>query len=281
MLFATVFYFNSLGNFALGVALSALLGPAEFGRYATVALAAITLATAVLDWLRFSALRFSGETKGRIRIASSLEAAYVGVIVLLVLGVGAMLLGGWTMGLTPSLLVLTPLLAIALNRVDFAGALFRSRDQERAFAALYSLRQVFYFTLVAGTAYFTRDSAMTIAALALASLVPAVALGGSLRTPGAALRRASPQSLMQFLLYAKPIVASLVIYQLISLINRHAALDHLGAVATGKLSLASDLGQRLYSRSIRCPNSCSSSPCFDRTANWDARPRSGRSASIS
>ena len=145
MLFATVFYFNSLGNFALGVALSALLGPAEFGRYATVALAAITLATAVLDWLRFSALRFSGETKGRIRIASSLEAAYVGVIVLLVLGVGAMLLGGWTLGLTPSLLVLTPLLAIALNRVDFAGALFRSRDQERAFAALYSLQASLLF----------------------------------------------------------------------------------------------------------------------------------------
>ena len=246
MLFATVFYFNSLGNFVLGVALSALLGPAEFGRYATVALAAITLATAVLDWLRFSALRFSGEARGRIRIASSLEAAYLGVIVLLALGLGVLLLGGWTLGLTPGLLVLTPMLAIALNRVDFAGALFRSRDQERDFAALYSLRQVFYFTLVVGTAYFTRNSAMTIGALALASLIPALALGGSLRTPGAALKRASPKSLMQFLLYAKPIVASLVIYQLISLINRHAALDHLGAVATGKLSLASDLGQRLY-----------------------------------
>ena len=54
MLFAVVFFLNSAANFALGIVLSALLGPAEFGRYATVALAAITLAGAAFDWLRYS-----------------------------------------------------------------------------------------------------------------------------------------------------------------------------------------------------------------------------------
>ncbi len=246
MLFTAVFYFNSLGNFVLGLLLGSLLGPAEFGRYATVSLAAITLATAVLDWLRISALRFSGDPRARAQVASSLEAGYFGVTALLCLALALATLVGWTMGLTPRLLSLVPLLAVALNRVDFTGALFRARDQERAFAALYSVRQALSFTLVAGIAYATRDAATTLSALAIASLAPAVIMGKWLRTPGAALRHASPRNLAQFLIYAKPIVVSLVIYQLISLINRHAALNHLGAEATGKLSLAYDLGLRLY-----------------------------------
>jgi len=36
MVFAIVFLPNAVANFLLGIILSALLGPAEFGRYATV-----------------------------------------------------------------------------------------------------------------------------------------------------------------------------------------------------------------------------------------------------
>jgi hypothetical protein len=67
-----------------------------------------------------------------------------------------------------------------------------------------------------------------------------------MRTPGAALSQASRERLGQFVVYAKPIVASTVIYQLIGLINRQAALGLFGAAATGKLSLATDLGMRLF-----------------------------------
>jgi O-antigen/teichoic acid export membrane protein len=87
---------------------------------------------------------------------------------------------------------------------------------------------------------------MTVAAFAACSLIAAIALSSALRTPGAHLRQASHRSLAQFFVYAKPIVASVVIYQLISLINRQVALDRLGAVATGELSLATDLGQRVF-----------------------------------
>ena len=165
---------------------------------------------------------------------------------LLCLGAGAVALSGVRFGLTPSLLMLTPLLAIALNRCDFSGALFRARDQARAFAALYGLRQLLAFTVVVGVAYRTREAAPTIAALAATSLIPAIALASALRTPGARLNQASRENLAQFFVYAKPIVASLVIYQLIGLINRQSALDHLGADATGQLSLATDLGMRLF-----------------------------------
>lgn len=246
MIFAVAFFLNSVANFALGIALSALLGPAEFGRYATVALAANTLAGAVFDWLRQSSLRFAGEGSGRVRIAASLDAGYLGVMALLYLVVAAAALTGCTLGVSLSALFLTPFLAVALSRVDYAGAQFRAREQENAFAALYGLRQILCFTAVVAVAYYTRSSTLAIAALAVANLMAAVALAVPLRTAGARLRLANGRQLAEFFLYAKPIVASLVIYQLIALINRQAALERLGAAATGELSLATDLGQRLF-----------------------------------
>ena len=246
MVFTVVFFLNAAANFALGIVLSALLGPAEFGRYATAALAAITLAAAVFDWLRYSTLRFSGGADERVGVAASLEAGYIGMLALLALGFGVVALSGATFGLTPGLLALTPLLAVALNRVDYAGAQFRARGQPRAFAALFGLRQLLTFTFVVAVAYATRDATLTVAALAVASLATAIALRAPLRTPGARLRRASAGKIAEFFVYAKPIVASLVIYQAIALINRQVALEHLGAVETGKLSLATDLGQRLF-----------------------------------
>jgi O-antigen/teichoic acid export membrane protein len=246
MIYAIVLFANSAANFVFGVALSALLGPAEFGRYATVALAALTIGVAAFEWLRASSLRFSGDVEGRLRTAASLDVGYLGAMALLCVAVGAAGLSGATFGLTPALLALTPLLAVALTRVDFAGAQFRARDMPRAFAALYGLRQVLSFVFVVGAAYYTRDSTMTVAAFAACSLIAAIALSAALRTPGAQLRQASHRRIAEFLIYAKPVVASVVIYQLISLINRQVALDHLGAVATGELSLATDLGQRLF-----------------------------------
>ena len=63
MIFALSFFLNAATNFAFGLTLSAVLGPAEFGRYSTVQLASITLAGGMLDWLRYSTLRFAGEDK--------------------------------------------------------------------------------------------------------------------------------------------------------------------------------------------------------------------------
>jgi O-antigen/teichoic acid export membrane protein len=253
MQFAVVFFLNSAANFALGIVLSALLGPAEFGRYATVALAANTLAGAVFDWLRHSSLRFSGDHDERVRVASSLEASYLGAIALLFVGFGLVAASGVNFGLSSALLAMTPLLAVALNRVDYAGAQFRARGLERAFTAIYGLRQLLTFAFAVTVAYVTRDATATIVALAAASLIAAIAVSRPLRTPGAALRRVSGRKVVEFLVYAKPIVISLVIYQSIALINRQVALDHLGAVATGKLSLATDLGQRLFQAANTLP----------------------------
>ncbi len=246
MLFSLAFFLNAAANFVFAIAVSAILGPAEFGRYATAALAAITLAGATLDWLRYATLRYSGERDAQDRIASSLEAGYLGMTLFAYAGVGIAVLLGKTFGLGAALLALTPLLAVAAHRVDFTGAKFRARDQEGAFVAIYGLRQIICFTLVLVVAAWTRDATLTIAALCVANLAPALVFSMRYRTPGARIAKASRAHLMQFFVYAKPIVASMVIYQAISLINRQVALAHLGAAATGELSFATDLGQRLF-----------------------------------
>ena len=64
--------------------------------------------------------------------------------------------------------------------------------------------------------------------------------------PGPTLAAASARDVGRFFLYAKPLVASFVLYALISLINRQVALSHLGAAETGKFALAFDLSQRLF-----------------------------------
>ena len=116
----------------------------------------------------------------------------------------------------------------------------------RPFAILYGLRHSLSFTGVAAVAWFTRDLTITIAALAFATLLTAIAVGFVTHTPGASPRRASARYAVHFLVYAKPIVLSLVLYQLVIVVNRQVALLGLGAEATGQLSLATDLGQRLF-----------------------------------
>jgi hypothetical protein len=72
MVYAVVFFLNAAANFALGVTLGALLGPAEFGRYASVALGASILAMTFFDWLRLSSIRFSAAGERREVTAASL-----------------------------------------------------------------------------------------------------------------------------------------------------------------------------------------------------------------
>jgi O-antigen/teichoic acid export membrane protein len=253
MIFAVSFFLNAATNFAFGLTLSAILGPAEFGRYSTVQLASITLAGGMLDWLRYSSLRFSGEEGGRVAIAASLEAGYFALTLIAYAVVGLSVACGFDFGLGAPLLLLTPLLGVAAHRVDFLGAKFRARDEGRAFAGVYALRQLFCFTAVLAAAWKTRNAEITVGVLAAANLLPALLFSRLGRVPGAALAAASLARLKSFFVYAKPIVVSLVVYQFIGLVNRHLALTHLGAAATGQFSLAADLGQRLFGAANSLP----------------------------
>lgn len=246
MIFTVTFIVNALLNFALGVVVSAILGPAEFGRFATVTLAATTLGTALFDWLRLSAIRFAGETSGRAGIAASLDAGFVAAIGALALGLAACLLAGYSFGLGAALLALTPFMAIAYSRCDFCAAQFRARDQGRAFAALYLLRHGLTFSFVVAVAMTTRSALAVVGALVVATLGPVILLGRQMRTQGASLRLADRATIAGFVAYAKPIVVSTVFYQLIALITRQTSINHFGLAQAGQLALATDLGFRLF-----------------------------------
>jgi len=246
MLFAAAFLLNSAGNFVLGIVLSAILGPAEFGRYATVSLAALTLAGSVFDWLRLSTIRFAGDKERQTNLTASLEAAYLIIALALYAFAGIAWACGLDFGLGRTLVFLTPLFTVAISRVDYSAAQFRARDLSRPFALIFALRQAFCFLAAASVAYFRRDAATTIAAMAIANLAASLALGPALRVPGAKFAAARPRDVLKFIVYAKPIVASFVLYALISLINRQVALSRLGAAETGEFSLAFDMSQRLF-----------------------------------
>lgn len=246
MLFALFFFINAAANFALGVALSALLGPAEFGRYATVFLGATTLATALFDWLRLSSIRFSVTEDRRVPVASSLDAAYLAMIafvVVLTLGLAAT---GADFGFGLGLLALTPFLAIAIARADYSAATMRARNLTRVFLSFSLVRQGLIFTVVLGVTWWTRSAAASIAALIMATLASILLTTPPLRTEGARVSLAEREDVRRFLVYAKPIVLSTVLYQAIALLNRHLALDWFGPEATGKLALATDLGFRVF-----------------------------------
>jgi O-antigen/teichoic acid export membrane protein len=245
MIFTVTFIVNAVLNFVLGVALGAILGPAEYGRFATITLAATTLGMALFDWLRLSAIRFSGDPS-RPGISASLDGGYLAMIGVAVLGMLACMGAGWNFGAGPLLLALAPFLSIANARCDFCAAQFRARDQGRAFAVLYFLRHALTFTFVIAVAMKTQSVAAVIGALAAATLGPVILLGAQMRTRGAHLREADRRTLAGFVAYAKPIVVSTVLYQLIGLINRQTAIDHFGLAQAGKLALATDLGFRLF-----------------------------------
>ncbi len=246
MVFALVFFLNAAANFGLGIALGAILGPTEFGRFATVALGATTLGVALFDWLRLSSMRFYAASEGRAVVSSSLEASYLAMIVAAVAVTGGVIALGATYGLAPALVALTPLMALAYARSDYTAAQMRARRQARAYAALAGVRHTLTFTVVIAVALWTRSAGAALAALVGATLVSLIAVGPAMRTPGAALKLADRASIRRFVVYAQPIVASTILYLVILFVDRQFALRHFGAAATGKLSLATDLGFRLF-----------------------------------
>ena len=70
---SVAFFLNVTANFVFGPA-ERVAGSAEFGRHATVALAAVTLGGAMFDWLRFSSLRFARDSEGCKQVAAALIA---------------------------------------------------------------------------------------------------------------------------------------------------------------------------------------------------------------
>ncbi len=247
MLIAGTFILNAGLNFVLGLALAAVLGPAEYGRFAVASMVAVVLGTACFDWLRLSATRFYTDA-GRTRdpaLRSTLETGWWGAASAILAGAAvcaALRLGA---GLSGAALAATAALAVANGRFDLSTALCRARFLERPHAVLMMGRNALAFALSVGTAFVFRDAVAVLAALAgsaLLALLPTVAV---LRDPGTSLLRPDVSRLRGFARYGVPVVAANVIYQLIVLLNRSVGAAWFGYGEAGRLSLATDMGIRL------------------------------------
>ena len=76
MLFSLAYLGNAAANFLFGIVVGSVLGPAEYGRYATAALAATVVAALAFDWLRLSTNRFWLALPDPNRASASLEAGF-------------------------------------------------------------------------------------------------------------------------------------------------------------------------------------------------------------
>jgi O-antigen/teichoic acid export membrane protein len=246
MVFAIAFLGNAAANFVFGLLLSATLGPAEFGVFATAAMGASVVAILAFDWLRLSTFRFSLALGDPERAASSLEVGFF-VMSLACLAIGALIyLGGGGHALGGKLSLMIFVLAIANARFDYRGARLRTRDESGAYARLSLARQALLFTFVFAVAWVTRSATAAIAALAIAQAL--AALAGGVAGPGerAPLRLARLNDIEAFARYSAPIVAATALFMAIGLVNREIALARFGAAETGKLALATDLSFRLF-----------------------------------
>ena len=242
MVFALAYLGNAAANFLFGLALSAALGPAEFGLYATVAMASSVVAILVFDWLRASTLRFSLKHAEGGRAAATLEFGFLAASGLCVALGGLAALVGGSFGLGGALGPLVFGLAIANARFDFRAARLRVHDATGAFVRLSVARQLLLFTAVLAVAWVARSATATVAALVAAQILASFA--GA--PPRARLDQARASDMKSYIGYSAPMVAATALFVAIGFVNREIALIHFGAAATGKLSLATDLGSRLF-----------------------------------
>jgi O-antigen/teichoic acid export membrane protein len=241
------FALNSIFNFAVGLLVAKFLGPEEFGRFA-LAMAIASFANAALfDWIRLAATRFYAERTRREapQVRATLDAAFA-LMTALATGVTlAVILSGVQFQLTPQLIGLSIAAAVAAALFDYHTALLRARFLDRAYARLILTKNVLALVLAVGGAFWFGSAACAVIGMC-ASV--ACALGGSSRDladPSATPRLASRGLMLDLARYGVPIVAALVLYQLIPLANRAFTTSHFGFAETGQFSLAFDIGYRL------------------------------------
>ena len=243
-----LFILNAGFNLVLGFAIAAMLGPAEYGRFAIGMTTAVVLATGAFDWLRLSATRFYGEARRASEpdLRATLDAAYLVIGCILAVGLAAALMGGLTIGLGTGLLAAAVLSAVSNGLFDFGTALARARFHNRIYGAMIVVRNVAALGLGCAAALLLHDPALVLGGVACGALVAVAVAAGGLRDRAAPLRLATLSRLRAFAGYGMPVVAANVVFQIIVLLNRSTAASSFGFAEAGRLSLATDMGLRLF-----------------------------------
>lgn len=241
------FVVNSGLNFLLSLAVAAVLGPEEYGRFAVAFMTAVVMGTILFDWLRLSATRFYGVPSPgeRAALRSSLDGGYLAAAVLLAAGTLLVLALGIDVKLGAGLLVIAAVTAMTSGAFEYGAALARALFLNRAYGQLVMLKNGLAFASMIAAAWSFGSAAAVLAMFSLSAFLATLSVRRILRDPEAALSGASRQRLLAFARYGWPIVAANLAYQGIMLVNRAAATAMLGYAAAGQLSLATDVTIRV------------------------------------
>lgn len=237
------FIVNAGLNLVVGLAVAAVLGPAEYGRFAVASMAAIVAGTALFEWLRLSTTRFWAGGDAGLR--ASLEAGYLLMGLLVAAGVLLLPLSGLRTAVTGVPLALIGCAAVATGLFEFRAAEARAGFRDRTYLRLVLARAALALALMVGAAAWLGSAAWVIAAFGLSAALACLAVPRGPDPARAALREARRADLARFARYGLPIVAASLVFQVIVLANRGIAAGELGLAEAGRLALATDLTIRL------------------------------------
>lgn len=242
------FVINAGLNFILGLLIAYCLGPAEFGRYAIGAAIIVLVNTALLDWVRLSAVRFysptTRETQPEIRATLDLLVAGISI------SLAALLVAAVAVGVDfrlPAMLLSAAVLAgIGAGLFDYHGAIARARFLDAAYARLIIVKNLMALVLMVGGAWLTRDPTVVLFGGLVSVAVALLAVRRALADAPLSIKAARKDVAWMFFVYALPLVAGNAIYSLIPLMNRSLLASAHGYAEAGYFSLASDMGLRLF-----------------------------------
>ncbi|KPF65823.1 hypothetical protein IP69_16605 [Bosea sp. AAP35] len=242
------FVLNAGLNFVLGLLIAYFLGPEEFGRYAIGAAIIVLVNTALLDWIRLSAVRFyslqARETQPEIR--ATLDLLIAGVSLSLCALLAAAIAAGIDTRMPAMMLAAAVLAGIGAGLFDYHGAIARARFLDAAYARLIIVKNLLALVLMVGGAWLTRDPTVVLLGGLLSAAFAVISVRRQLADAPLALSAARRDLAWTFAKYALPIVAGNAIYSLIPLLNRSLMAGAHGFAEAGYFSLASDMGLRLF-----------------------------------
>ena len=244
---ALAFGVNALCNFIIGLLVATFLGPEAFGRFALALAVGVVIQIACFDWIRLAAARFAATRSGQIgaHARATLDASFATVtLAVTVLGLGA-LLGGFDLSLSPELLGLALAAAVVNGFFDYQQALVRARFEDGLYARLLLTKNLLSAILTVGGAWLTGSAVVAVAGVCAAMAGSLASAHRALRQGAADRNAASRGRALDYLRYAKPVVAASLLYLALSLLNRSLMVERHGFAEAGQFSLAFDMGQRV------------------------------------
>jgi len=243
------FLINTIFNLIVGLIVARFLGPEEYGRFA-LGIGVMIFGQALgFEWIRQCAIRFysarSRERKPHVR--ATLNAAFALFTLGFVPLAALFAFFGPELSLPRDLMALALAASIANGLFDYETATARARFDDRLYMRIVVIKNILSVIGMAGGAWLTGSARVTLAAGMIALLGALAFSYTGLRDPGAGFARADRRLLRPYAAYAVPIVASVVLYQLIPLVNRDLAARFFGFAETGRFALAYDLGLRAVS----------------------------------